>query len=82
MADPHSDQSISALTSRMRESSLHGPTSTLLRLPISRGSGDWISAPPLMLTIDLSHSKAGNAIRQWMILGRTATNGFAFLTNI
>lgn len=31
-----------------------------------------------MLRIDLSHSKAGNAIRQWMILGRTATNGLAF----
>lgn len=32
----------------------------------------------LMLTIDLSHSKAGNAIRQQMILGRTATNGLPF----
>lgn len=76
VADPHPYQIISALTSRMRESSLHGSTSTLLRLPISRGSDDWIFF--LMLTTDLSHSKAGNAIRQRMILGRTATNGLAF----
>lgn len=34
--------------------------------------------PPTMLTIDLSHSKAGNAIRQRMISGRAATNGLAF----